>query len=47
MDGEKIDEWVKGAGNDETQRMEQAFVISSRYEWSFWEMDWREERWPI
>ena len=23
-----------------------ADVISARYEWSFWEMSWRMERWP-
>ena len=28
-------------------RMEEAFLISSRYEWMFWDMAWREERWPI
>ena len=28
-------------------RMEEAFLISSRYEWMFWDMAWREERWPV
>jgi thiaminase/transcriptional activator TenA len=23
------------------------FVISSRYEWMFWEMAWNEETWPV
>jgi thiaminase/transcriptional activator TenA len=27
-------------------RMEDAFLTSSRYEFLFWEMAWREERWP-
>lgn len=44
---EKIDQWAKGAGADEKLRMESHFVISSRYEWMFWEMAWREERWPV
>jgi thiaminase/transcriptional activator TenA len=44
---EAIDQWTLEAGPVERARMEQAFVISSRYEWSFWEMAWREERWPI
>ena len=25
----------------------QSFVISSRYEWMFWEMAWNEEEWPV
>ncbi|WP_447972770.1 thiaminase II [Nitrospira sp. Kam-Ns4a] len=43
----KVDEWVRRAGRDERRRMEEAFVISSRYEWMFWEMAWREEAWPV
>lgn len=43
----KIDQWAKAAGREERRRMEEAFVISSRYEWMFWEMAWNEERWPI
>jgi thiaminase/transcriptional activator TenA len=27
--------------------MEESFVISSRYEWMFWEMAWTEEQWPV
>ena len=44
---EKVDEWAKEAGPDERKRMEEAFVISSRYEWMFWEMAWKEEKWPV
>ena len=43
----RVDEWAKGAGKDEKTRMEEAFVISSRYEWMFWEMAWTEEKWPV
>jgi thiaminase/transcriptional activator TenA len=43
----KVDQWAQTAGTDEKRRMEQAFVISSRYEWMFWEMAWNEERWPV
>jgi len=43
----KVDMWAKTAGNEETQRMEDAFVISSRYEWMFWDMAWNEEEWPV
>ena len=43
----KVDLWVKSAGREEKRRMEEAFLISSRYEWMFWEMAWHEEKWPI
>jgi len=43
----KVDLWAKTAGKEEKQRMEEAFVISSRYEWMFWEMAWNEEQWPV
>jgi thiaminase/transcriptional activator TenA len=43
----KVDEWAKTAGKGEKRRMEDAFVISSRYEWMFWEMAWNEEKWPV
>ena len=43
----KVDEWAKSAGREEKRRMEEAFVISSRYEWMFWEMAWKEEQWPV
>jgi thiaminase/transcriptional activator TenA len=44
---ERVDGWVKGAGAEEKRRMEEAFLISSRYEWMFWEMAWTEEKWPV
>jgi thiaminase/transcriptional activator TenA len=28
------------------ERLEEAFLLSSRYELAFWEMAWRGERWP-
>ncbi|MFO0774231.1 MAG: thiaminase II [Nitrospiraceae bacterium] len=43
----KVDEWATQASQAERRRMEEAFVISSRYEWMFWEMAWTEETWPI
>src|SRR5262245_17165236 len=42
---EVIDRTTLDAGAIERARMEQDFVVSSRYEWLFWEMAWREERW--
>ncbi len=43
----KVDQWAKTAGAEEKQRMEEAFIISSRYEWMFWEMAWNQEQWPV
>lgn len=43
----KVDQWAKTAGKDELRRMEESFIISSRYEWMFWEMAWNEEHWPV
>jgi thiaminase/transcriptional activator TenA len=28
------------------QRLEDIFIISSRYEWMFWDMAWKMEQWP-
>lgn len=42
-----VDQWATQASRAERQRMEEAFVISSRYEWMFWEMAWNEEEWPV
>jgi thiaminase/transcriptional activator TenA len=42
-----VNRCAKTAGKSEKSRMEEAFLISSRYEWMFWEMAWREERWPV
>ena len=28
-------------------RLADIFLTSSRYEWSFWEMAWRMETWPV
>lgn len=43
----KVDRWSKTVSAAERGRMEEAFIISSRYEWMFWEMAWKEEAWPI
>jgi thiaminase/transcriptional activator TenA len=44
---EKVDLWAKRASEDEKAGMEEAFIVSSRYEWMFWEMAWNEESWPL
>ncbi len=43
----KVDQWAKTAGAAEQRRMEESFLLSSRYEWMFWEMAWNEEQWPV
>lgn len=42
-----VDKEAKRASTDEKERMREAFLISSRYEWMFWDMAWREEQWPV
>ena len=44
---QKVDQWAKSAGHEERRRMEASFLLSSRYEWMFWDMAWNEERWPV
>ena len=36
-----------GIGATERARVEERFVTTSRYEWLFWEMGWRQEAWPV
>ncbi len=43
----KVDQWAKDASRTERARMEEAFIISSRYEWMFWDMAFSEEEWPV
>jgi thiaminase/transcriptional activator TenA len=31
----------------EVDAMRRHFVVTSRYEWMFWEMGWRREAWPV
>ncbi len=42
-----LDKEAKQAGKAEKERMSEAFLTSSRYEWMFWDMAWREEQWPV
>ncbi len=36
-----------GAGPAGRDAMRRHFVTTSRYEWMFWDMGWRQEAWPV
>jgi thiaminase/transcriptional activator TenA len=41
----ELDRVAAGAGDEKHARLTELFVISSRYEWQFWEMCWNGEEW--
>jgi len=41
-----VDQVAAGLPEEKLRRMEDAFLTSSRYELLFWEMAWRQDRWP-
>lgn len=43
----RIDEIAEQVTESDRARMSELFVISSQYEYSFWEMAYRQEEWPI
>jgi thiaminase/transcriptional activator TenA len=43
----ELDRVAGDAAPAERQRLEEIFVLSSRYEWMFWEMCWTGESWPV
>ena len=42
-----VDAAAEQAGPEELEAMRQAFLISSRYEYMFWDMAYRMEGWPV
>jgi thiaminase/transcriptional activator TenA len=50
----KAAEWLRqelnrlthGAPNEKKKRLTELFLLSSRYEFLFWEMCWHGESWP-
>jgi thiaminase (transcriptional activator TenA) len=44
---EILNRCAKSAGKAEKAHMESAFLLSSKYEWMFWDMAWKEEQWPV
>ena len=42
-----LDDHAAGLDESHLRRLEEIFLTSTRYEWMFWDMAWREERWPV
>jgi thiaminase/transcriptional activator TenA len=42
-----LDRLAAGLPQDELQRIEEAFLVSSRFEYAFWDMAYRLEQWPV
>lgn len=42
-----LDEIADGLPEASLERLDEVFLTSSRYELAFWEMAWRQERWPV
>ena len=43
----ELDRVASGATPEKRERLRELFVLSSRYEWAFWEMCWVGEAWPV
>ena len=43
----EMDRLADGASLEKRARLQELFVLSSRYEWQFWQMSWRGEAWPV
>ena len=43
----ELDRLAGHAGPEKRARLTEIFVLSSRYEWMFWEMCWTGEEWPV
>ncbi len=44
---ELLDSLAAGLPERDLKKLEEAFLTSSRYEWQFWEMAWKMERWQV
>jgi len=42
-----LDHLAAGLPERDLQKLEAAFLTSSRYEWQFWDMAWKMEQWPV
>jgi thiaminase/transcriptional activator TenA len=44
---EQMERLAADAGQAKRVRLRELFLLSSRYEWAFWEMCWTGESWPV
>jgi thiaminase/transcriptional activator TenA len=44
---DEMNQLAEGTTQEKRARLTEIFVLSSRYEWQFWEMCWRGEEWPV
>jgi len=44
---ERLDMRATSLSPEEEARLQEIFLISTRYEWLFWEMAWHLEEWPV
>ncbi|MFW6199569.1 MAG: thiaminase II [Gemmatimonadota bacterium] len=44
---DEMDRLAEGSTEETKKRLTEIFVLSSRYEWMFWEMCWNGEEWPV
>ncbi len=42
-----VDRTAAGLQDQQREAMRRHFITTSRYEWMFWDMGWRCERWPV
>ncbi len=42
-----VDRLAVRSGPSTTERMHQAFMTASRYEWMFWDAAWHRQAWPV
>jgi thiaminase/transcriptional activator TenA len=42
----ELDRAAESASDDKRRRLTDLFILSSRYEWQFWQMCWAGEEWP-
>ncbi|GAE47394.1 thiaminase II [Mesobacillus boroniphilus JCM 21738] len=43
----RLDQLAVEASNMEKEKMKQHFIISSQYEFMFWNMAYNQEKWPV
>jgi thiaminase/transcriptional activator TenA len=43
----ELNRLTSGATPERRRRLTEVFLLSSRYEWLFWEMCWKGEEWPL